>query len=287
MARLCCLFLVIASGPALGAQCLALSSQQMQQASPWMAKPQVGHVYKVEGWYVQDGDSLRLAHGQRLRLGQINTTEMASKAHAEQPYARQAKHELAQRLGQQDYIYLRLLPAVKDHYGRWLVQVYDAGGVSAEAMLVARGLAYVVSMGAAGAEDCLWHQEAVARRHKLGVWQLALSAVRKAQNLSPQQGGFMRLAGVVTSISESQHHWYIGLGGQAGIKIAKQLLANAPLKAKSRARLEQWMGQPVTARGWLSWRKLSKKQRQKGYLSGLMTIYHLDMLEQTPILKGI
>ncbi|HCH33501.1 MAG TPA: hypothetical protein DE045_11205 [Oceanospirillaceae bacterium] len=278
--------LALANVPAAAAQCEALSEQQMLQASAWQVKPEAGHIYKVQGWYVQDGDSLSLAHGHRLRLGQINSTEMAHKKRLAQAYAQQARDQLDQLLGRQNAIYLRVLPKRKDHYGRWLVKLYDGAGLSAEAFLVARGLAYVVSMDAQGAEDCLWQHEARARKQSLRIWRTAMSAVYQAADLTPKQGGFMRMGGVVADINESQHHWYIGLGGQAGIKIDKQLLAASPFNLSSRQQLEQWVGQTILARGWLSWRKLSKKQRQKGYLSGLMSVYHLDMLEQAPARSG-
>jgi len=287
MIRLCCVFLALANVPGVSAQCVALSQQQMLQASAWQAEPEVDHLYKLQRWYVQDGDSLSLAHGHRLRLGQINTTEIAHKKRLAQPYAQQARDQLDQYLGRQSEIYLRLLPKVKDHYGRWLVKVYNGAGLSAETFLVARGLAYVVSMDAQGAEDCLWQHEASARKQGLGFWRTAISAVYPAADLTPKQGGFMRMGGVVADINESQHHWYIGLGGQAGIKIDKQLLADSPLKLNKRQQLQTWIGQAIVARGWLSWRKLSKKQRQKGYLSGLMSVYHLDMLEQAPALSGL
>jgi endonuclease YncB( thermonuclease family) len=287
MVGFCCVFLALANASPVSAQCLALSGQQMLRASPWPGEPEVGHIYKVQRWYVQDGDSLSVAHGQRLRLGQINTTEMAHKSRPAQPYAQQARDQLDQQLAQQTEIYLRLLPNLQDHYGRWLVKIYDGAGLSAEALLVARGLAYVVSMDAQGADDCLWQHESSARKQGLGIWRTALSAVYQAADLSPKRGGFMRMGGVVADISESQHDWYIGFGGQAGIKIDKQLLAGSHLRANNRQQLEQWAGQTIIARGWLSWRKLSKKQRQKGYLSGLMSVYHLDMLEQAPALSGL
>ncbi|HIG36805.1 MAG TPA: hypothetical protein EYQ12_04405 [Oceanospirillaceae bacterium] len=287
MVEVCCVFLALANVPAVSAQCLALSEQQMLRASAWQGEPEVGHIYKVQRWYVQDGDSLSLAHGHRLRLGQVNTTEMAHESRPEQPYAQQARDQLEQQLARQSEIYLRLLPKTKDRYDRWLVKIYDGAGLSAEVFLVARGLAYVVSMDARGAEDCLWQHEASARKQGLGIWRTAMSSVYQAADLTSKQGGFMRMRGVVGDINESQHHWYIGFGGQAGIKIDKQLLAGSPLKLNSRQQLQPWVGQTIVARGWLSWRKLSKKQRQKGYLSGLMSVYNLDMLEQAPALSGL
>jgi len=281
---LACLYaLALLGAPHGHAQCSGLSQGQMAQALSWSGKPVVGDTYKVKSWYVQDGDSLSLANGHRLRLGQVNTTEMASKGRPEQEYAQQGKDHLKQKLHQQEVIYLQLLPEIKDHYGRWLVKLYDGAGMSAEAFLVAQGLAYVISMNGQGAENCLWQQEEVARRQGLGIWQAPISRVREAASLSSNQGGFMRMSGAVTDISESQQHWYIGLGEKIAIKIPKDVLVASRFKISTPKQLERWIGQAVTARGWLAWRKLSKKQREKGFKAGVMSIDHLRMLEQGPV----
>ena len=159
------------------AQCPTLSESSMKQALTWSGKPVVGKTYKVQNWRVQDGDSLGLPAGHRLRLGQINTTEMASKGRPAEAFAQQSKDQLTQQLRQQDAIFLQLLPAIKDHYGRWLVKLYDGTGLNVEASLVAQGLAYVISMDGQGAARCLWQQEKVARSQELGLWQAAISQV--------------------------------------------------------------------------------------------------------------
>lgn len=280
MFLVCVWVLVWFKAPLVYGQCPALSEQQMRQAVLWSGKPLVGNIYKLTNWYVQDGDSLSLAMGHRLRLGQINATEMAAKGRPEQAYAKQAQVQLKQQLQQHPLVYLQLQPEIKDHYGRWIVKLYDGLGASAEASLVAQGLAYVISMQGQGTQACLWRQESLARRQGLGLWQAAISQVRKAAELTSLSGGFMRLQGTVTDISQSQQHWYIGLGGQVGVKIAKHTLAASPFGINSASELEAWKGQTLTVRGWLAWRKLNKKQRKKGFKAGLMSLYHWQMLEQ-------
>jgi endonuclease YncB( thermonuclease family) len=285
MARIslvCCYALALFMAPHTFAQCPALSQESMDHALIWSGKPTTGNTYKVKYWYVQDGDSLSLDNGHRLRLGQINTTEMASKGRPVQAYAQQGKGQLNQQLQQQDAIYLQLLPNIKDHYGRWLVKVYNGLGLSAEAFLVAQGLAYVISMDEQGAQDCLWQQEEQARKQNLGIWQASISRVHEASILTSKQGGFIRMRGVVTDISESKHHWYIGLGGQVAVKVAKDVLVASYFSINNPGQLQRWVGQTITVRGWLAWRKLSKKQHKKGFKAGVMSLYHLHMLEQAP-----
>lgn len=303
LGRACCyvlaLLALLVAAPVIYAQCPALSGQVMEQAQLWSGKPLVGQTYKVSRWYVQDGDSLNLGGGQRLRLGQINTTEMASKKRPQQAYAQQAKDQLNQTLGQHKVIYVQLMPKIKDHYGRWLVQLYDGAGNNAEEVLVAQGLAYVISMNEQGARRCLWQQEAMAQKQHLGLWQapisdtisdpfsdpLNISAVHDAATLSPATGGFIRMGGTVMDISASRRHWYIGLKGEVAVKISKKVLAASEANINTAKQLEHWVGQRIVSRGWLTWRKLSKKQRKKGFKAGLMTLYHLDMLEQAAVLQ--
>ena len=278
----CCYTLALFLAPYTYAQCPALSQESMDDALIWSGKPTLGNTYKVQRWYVQDGDSLSLANGHRLRLGQINTTEMATKERPAQVYATQGKEQLNKKLQQESVIYLQLLPNIKDHYGKWLVKVYDGMGLSAEAFLVAQGLAYVISMNDQGAQHCLWQQEELARKQSLGIWQAAISRVHKAATLTPKQGGFMRIRGAVTDISESKHHWYIGLGRQVAVKVSKNILGASHFKINNRKKLKWWVGQTITVRGWLAWRKLSKKQLNKGFKAGVISLYHLQMLEQAP-----
>ena len=258
----------------------------MEKANEWSGNPIVGQTYKVKSWFVQDGDSLTLANGHRLRLGQINTTEMANKGRPEQAYAQQAKTQLNEKLQQQKSIYLQLLPSIKDHYGRWLVKLYDGSGVSVETFLVGQGLAYVISMNEQGSENCLWQREKVARRNGLGIWQAPISRVHAAALLKSNQGGFMRMAGEVNDVSDSQHYWYIGLGGQVAVRIPKYLLAAPDFNTDTPKQMQRWIGQTITVRGWLAWRKLTKKQLKKGFHAGVMSISHLHMLEQTPVLTS-
>lgn len=278
--------LLLFISPRIYAQCSALTEAAMEKANEWSGNPIVGQTYKVKSWFVQDGDSLTLANGHRLRLGQINTTEMANKGRPEQAYAQQAKTQLNEKLQQQKSIYLQLLPNIKDHYGRWLVKLYDGSGVSVDSFLVGQGLAYVISMNEQGAENCLWQREEVARRHGLGIWQAPISRVHAAALLKSNQGGFMRMAGEVNDVSDSQHSWYIGLGGQVAVRIPKYLLAAPGFNADTPKQMQRWVGQTITVRGWLAWRKLTKKQLKKGFHAGVMSISHLHMLEQTPVLNS-
>ena len=278
--------LLLFISPRIYAQCSALTEAAMEKANEWSGNPIVGQTYKVKSWFVQDGDSLSLANGHRLRLGQINTTEMANKGRPEQAYAQQAKTQLNEKLQQQKSIYLQLLPNIKDHYGRWLVKLYDGSGVSVDSFLVSQGLAYVISMNEQGAENCLWQREEVARRNGLGIWQAPISRVHAAALLKSNQGGFMRMAGEVNDVSDSQHYWYIGLGGQVAVRIPKCLLAAPGFNTDTPKQMQRWVGQTITVRGWLAWRKLTKKQLKRGFHAGVMSISHLHMLEQTPVLNS-
>lgn len=259
--------------------CAALSKQDMSQATPWQAEPELNKLYRLSAWFVQDGDSVRLPQGERLRLGHINTPELATKKRSAQAYASAAKQQLRLQLDAWDETYVRLLPNRQDHYGRWLVEVYDGQGHSTEQALVSMGLAFAISMRAGATNTCLWQQEELARQGQLGVWKSPISRLHSTTTLGPSKAGFLRLRGRVTGVTSSQGYWYIALQGQVAIKIPKAVMAAHGLSGDD---LAPWLGQSIIARGWLAWRKLSRAQRDKGYQAAVMSINNLQMLERYP-----
>jgi endonuclease YncB( thermonuclease family) len=267
------------------ANCPLLSDKTMAAALSWNGIPKVGQVYKINNWHVQDGDSIRLKGSDRLRIGLINTPEIGHSSRPDQAFAKQAKQHLNKLLKDYPSVYVKLLPQKQDRYGRWLSQIYDGAGLSAEQGLVEQGLAYVISMNAQGAPECLWQSEFIARNDGQGLWGHPSSKVVDANYIDKNAGGFIRMEGIVTDISDSQFDWYIGLGQRGGmradvaVKISKAVLANSRFRVSDQHELKQWLGKSLQVRGWLAWRKISEKQIQKGFRQGLMTLYHEDMLK--------
>jgi hypothetical protein len=161
----------------------------------------------------------------------------------------------------------------RDHYGRWLGQVYNARGDWLAAQLVAQGLAFAISVSPRAAPACLWQLEAQARAAGKGIWASRLGQSLAAASVTPSQGGFVLLSGTVIKVTDSQRDWYMELDGEVVLRLNKKHWAAANGGAP-----ESWLHKRIQARGWLVWRKLSAKQRQRGFKSGLMYISHPHML---------
>jgi endonuclease YncB( thermonuclease family) len=232
----------------------------------------------IDTWRVVDGDTLHIDADQRLRLAMVNTPELGRNSLPDQPLARAAKQaviafmQASREVFWQVGLDQRQQPA-RDHYGRWLGQIYNAQGDWLAAHLVAQGLAFVISVSPRAAPACLWQLEAQARAAGVGIWSSALGHPVAAARIEPPVGGFMLLDGEVIKVSHSQRDWYVELDGDVVLRINKKRWAGA-----SGGTPETWLHQQVQARGWLIWRKLSAKQRQRGFKAGLMNISHPHML---------
>lgn len=223
-------------------------------------------------WYVVDGDTLHFSKRNKLRLAMINAPELGRDGRPDQPYA-QAATSAAQAFLASGSLTWRAGHEAKDRYGRWLGSVFNQHGEWLGAHLVSQGLAYVISVGKNSAPECLWRLEAHAQRNRLGLWSSALGQALDSNSIRSYQGGFMLLKGTVEKVAVAQNHWYVDLQGSVTLKIDQSMWRDFggtdPV---------EWLGRQVNVRGWVSWRKLSKQQRQKGFKPALLYVQHPHML---------
>lgn len=199
--------------------------------------------YRVE--QVTDGDTLRLAGGERVRLIGINTPELGRDGAADQALAGEARAALSERAAKR--VWLLDGPDARDDYGRRLAWAFDAEGNSLSAALIGRGLGFHVAIAPNTAmAGCLAAAEAEARRHGRGVWNEPAYQPRSVARLMPGYRGFALLEDRVTHVSFKDNGWWVQLGGKIGVKIApeKQHLY-------SRGALAALEGETVSVRGWL------------------------------------
>ncbi len=229
----------------------------------------------ASNWYLVDGDTLHLADRKKLRLAMINTPELGRDGRPDQPFAQAAKLAVQDFLAQ-GTLYWQPGKEDKDRYGRWLGSVFNVQYEWLAAHLVERGLAYVISVGDNVAPTCLWQLEAQARYQQLGLWSSDLGRYQHSQSIGPAQAGFMLLRGQVEKIARAGAYWYVDLSGTTTLKIEQQqwlrLGGDDP---------HNWLGQEVAVRGWVSWRELSKKQRQRGFKPARLLVQHPHMLSMT------
>lgn len=145
---------------------------------------------------VTDGDTLRLANGDRVRIPGINTFELKDRGWR-LDFAQSARTRLRALVSQP--IRLSPWPAKTDRYGRLLTNVWLGDRFASES-LVREGLALAVTIPPVQTlADCLRSHERMARTAKRGVWATT-HLPQTMSELGAQAGGFQMLRGRVTSV---------------------------------------------------------------------------------------
>ena len=117
---------------------------------------------RVKVRWVDDGDTIVVAGGQRVRYLGINTPEVAYKDKPVEPFADEAK-AFNKKLVQGRWINLEVAQQQRDHYGRLLAFVFLPDGTFVNGELVRRGYAHLLR-----------------KQPKLPYWQRLLELQRQA-----------------------------------------------------------------------------------------------------------
>jgi len=112
--------------------------------------------------WVDDGDTIVVAGGERVRYLGINTPEVAHKDEPGEPFGAEAK-AFNKKLVQGCWINLELAEQQRDHYGRLLAYVFLADGTFVNGELVRQGYAHLLR-----------------KQPKLRYWQRLLALQRQA-----------------------------------------------------------------------------------------------------------
>ena len=112
--------------------------------------------------WVDDGDTIVVAGGERVRYLGINTPEVAHKDKPGEPFGDEAK-AFNKRLVQGRWINLELAEQQRDHYGRLLAYVFLADGTFVNGELVRQGYAHLLR-----------------KQPKLRYWERLLALQRQA-----------------------------------------------------------------------------------------------------------
>ena len=130
-------------------------------------------VYAEDWFYVRwvnDGDTIVLKDGSRVRYIGINSPEVSHEGRKAEPYADSAKNfnkrlVFAQRVG------LEFDKEKKDHYGRLLAYINLKGGGFVNKMLLEQGMAYVLyRQPNIKYHDVLLKSQKSAMQSKKGIW---------------------------------------------------------------------------------------------------------------------
>lgn len=112
-------------------------------ACRWTSPVADAEALRVKVRWVDDGDTIVVAEGERVRYLGINTPEIAHQDKPAEPFGDEAK-AYNKMLVQGRWINLELAEQKRDHYGRLLASVFLVDGTFVNGELVRRGYAHLL-----------------------------------------------------------------------------------------------------------------------------------------------
>lgn len=206
--------------------------------------------------YVDDGDTVKLTDGRRVRLAGIDAPEVAHPAYNDRPASVAEPFGDASRAALQAMLarsHNRLLLHAgeegEDRYGRLLAFLYLPDGQSVQQHLVADGLAMTVYMPPNLAlADCLTATEAQARTAHKGIWANAEydPGIDTARGIPADVQGAAIVRGRVLSVHQTRKTVWVNLEGRVALQIPERAWAGF-----GHTDFQAWRGKILRARGWL------------------------------------
>ncbi|MEH6470151.1 MAG: thermonuclease family protein [Halopseudomonas sp.] len=245
------------------------SSVTLANNCPPPTKPQSVDIAKV-----YDGDTLRLTDGRKVRLIGINTPELGRDGQPDQPLAAEATSFARQLVAGKNPVLLQIGQQSHDHYGRLLGHVFLRDGRNLEAQLLQQGLGFAISIPPNLAlRDCLKQAESQAQQAKRGVWSITDYQPLHASSLTRSHSGFGRYTGEISRLGSNSKGNYLELNEKIYVPIKQGVLEKLAIISS-----DNLLGRKVEVRGWLIARKLTKSQRNRGFLPFMLNINHYDSL---------
>ncbi|WP_372591278.1 thermonuclease family protein [Guyparkeria sp.] len=224
--------------------------------------------------YVNDGDTVRLTNGDRVRLVGIDTPELGRDGAEDEPFAREAQQALRALLAEsQNRVVVVDAAESEDRYGRRLSYLYLPDGRSVQADLLKQGVAMAVFV-APNLElaDCLTAREREARRTGRGIWSLPAydPGLPTREGIPDHVQGAAIVQGRVVSVGQSRNNIWINLEGRVALKIDRDRLESFPGWD-----FESLEGERLRARGWV----VHYSNRYQDWMIPVGTTHALERLD--------
>lgn len=198
--------------------------------------------------YVNDGDTVTLEDGRRVRLIGVNAPEISRDGSPSEPYARASRRALSELLGSAgDRVRGRYGNERRDRYGRTLAHLYLPDGNNLAALMLGRGMstAVVVPPNDRNSE-CYFQVESTARERGTGIWSHPRYRPVDSRRLSRSADGFRVVTGRVERVGAGRTAIWLNLPGNFALKIDRDDLGS--FAGLDPLALE---GREVVARGWI------------------------------------
>ena len=202
--------------------------------------------------FVQDGDTLVLNDGRRLRLIGIDTPELGGRGDPVEPGAIAARDRLRQLMFMhRQQLSLRFDQEREDHYGRLLAHAFVGDGRNLVELLLAAGAgAQILVPPNTWQADCYAEASGTARRQRLGIWALPAYQPKSVSQLDLRSTGFHIIRGRVSHLGSSASAIWVNLVDNFGLRIERE-----DLDQFSSLDLDALVGSEIEVRGWVYARK--------------------------------
>ncbi|TVQ71828.1 MAG: hypothetical protein EA373_03830 [Oceanospirillales bacterium] len=197
---------------------------------------------------VIDADTVELSTGQRVRLIGVDAPELGYRGQADEPFAREGKQALEQKLRSHGHqIWVQLGEDPKDRYDRLLADLFFTDGRSVQGWLLEQGWVMQVFIAPnLRYADCLYSYEQKARQESRGIWSLPEYEPGIASTSVPSTTkGAVIITGKVERIGRSQANIWLNLDGGVAIQIPRRSLENFSQD------IDKLEGKSVRVRGWI------------------------------------
>ena len=220
---------------------------------------------------VIDGDTIVLSDGRKVRFIGVNTPEIGRKGKSSEPLAQKARKRVLELLGDKPVVKLRIGIDKKDRYGRLLAHVFTVKGENVEAILIREGLGFAVAFPPnLLLQTCLASAQREAKSAKRGVWSDTYFSPKQSDKLRSADTGFHLVQGVVEKVVIKKNgSWWVLFEGKLALMVSRSSQAYF-----NRQALRGLEGRDVLVSGWLIKKKLSAKQKAKGYKPYMMSVRH-------------
>ena len=196
--------------------------------------------------HVVDGDTVILTDNRHVRLIGINAPEVGRDGQPDEPFAQAARARLRE-LAEGKPATLLTESEPRDRHGRTLAHLRTPLG-SAEEILIKDGLVTAVAVPPNVRDAArLFELERAARQSRRGLWAHAYSTARAAADLTPRDGGFRFVRGIVTRVGQSRKNVYLDLGPTVAVRIRHE-----DWRQYFRDKPDAWRGRSISVRGWVS-----------------------------------
>lgn len=196
--------------------------------------------------YVQDGDTLNLSDGRKIRLIGINTPELERDNKPAQYYANEAKQALKSLFIKEKSIALVYGIDKKDRYGRLLAHAFLADGQNVQAILLKQGFASAITVPPnTEFMSCYLEMERFARCNNRGLWKSG--NILEAKYLKPRDTGFHLVKGGLEGLNSNSKGIWLDVDHKLTIGIRPGDQARFDLEM-----LKTMLHQTIIVRGWLN-----------------------------------